>query len=262
MNYDEMRFIKEDFYTVKQLSTLAGVSPRTLRYYDQIGLLKPSLVAENGYRYYGEEALLRLQQILLYRELDMPLENIRSIIGRRDFDVLSALERHKEELRKRIVQLERLVATVDLTINHLKGKKDMNKKQLFEGFSDEQQAEYEKEAMQTYDPAVVKASSKKWQGYSAAEKQRIADEGDAVYRDILLAIPKGASSTEAQAGVERWRHHLEYFWNPSTEQLLGLADLYNDDPRFKTNFDKIDPRLAEFMREVVKIYVQGTKSQT
>ena len=250
---------KTDVYTVKQLSDLAGVSARTLHYYDQIGLLQPTRVGENGYRYYGEEALLRLQQILLYRQLDMPLENIKTIIGRRDFDILSTLERHKEDLLTRIKQLERLISTVDLTINHLKGNADMSKKQLFEGLSEEQQAEYEKEAMQTYDPATVKASNKKWKGYSAAEKQRIVDEGNAVYQDMLLAMPKGASSAEAQAGVERWRRHMEYFWTPDEEQLLGLAELYNNDPRFKANFDKVDPRLAEFMQAAVKLYVANLK---
>lgn len=246
-------------YTVKQLSELAGVSPRTLHYYDQIGLLNPTKIGENGYRYYGEEALLKLQQILVYRQLDMPLENIKTILGHRDFDILSTLERHKVDLQMRINQLERLISTVDLTINHLKGKVDMSKKQLFEGLSDEQQAEYEQEAMQRYDPAIVKASTKKWKGYSAAEKQRIADEGNAVYQDMLLAIPEGAASAEAQACVERWRRHLEYFWTPNEEQLLGLAELYSNDPRFKANFDKVDPRLAEFMQAAVKVYVANLK---
>ena len=143
-------------FTVKQLSKMAGITPRTLHYYDEIGLLTPSRVGDNGYRYYGEESLLRLQQILLYRQLDMPLEEIKQIMGRRDFDVLSALESHKSELRRRIARMERLVVTVDDTILHLKGKKDMSKKQLFAGFSDEQQAAYEKEAAQMYDPEVVK----------------------------------------------------------------------------------------------------------
>jgi DNA-binding transcriptional MerR regulator len=246
-------------FTVKQLSKMAGITPRTLHYYDEIGLLKPSEVGDNGYRYYGEESLLRLQQILLYRELGMPLENIKKITGRRDFDALSALESHRKELLKRIKQMERLINTVDVTILHLKGQKEMSKRQLFEGFSEEQQAEYEKEAMQKYDPATVKASNQRWKNYSAAEKQRIGDEGNAVYESIFLAMPKGPSSTEAQAGVERWRHHMEYFWVPNDDQLLGLADLYNDDPRFKANFDKFDPNLAEFMREAVKVYVKNRK---
>ena len=93
-------------FTVKQLSDLAGVTPRTLHHYDQIGLLKPSRTGDNGYRYYGEESLLKLQQILFYRELGLPLEDIKKIMGRRDFDILSALETHKAELVKRIARLE------------------------------------------------------------------------------------------------------------------------------------------------------------
>lgn len=246
-------------FTVKQLSKLAGITPRTLHYYDEIGLLKPSRVGENGYRYYEQESLLRLQQILLYRELDMPLENIKRIMGRKGFDVMSALESHKQELQKRITQLERLVATVDDTILYLEGKKEMSQKQLFAALSQVQETEMEKEAMQLYDPETVKASYKKWKGYTSTEKQRIFDEGNAVYQDMVLAMPKGAASPEAQACVERWRRHMDYFWTPSKEQLLGLANNYNDDPRFKANFDKFHPQLAAFMLEAVKIYVKNLK---
>jgi MerR family transcriptional regulator, thiopeptide resistance regulator len=246
-------------FTVKQLSQLAGITPRTLRYYDEIGLLKPSQVGENGYRYYGEESLLQLQQIWLYRELDLPLEQIKEIMGRRDFDVLSALESHKAELRQRITRLERLEVTVDHTLRHLKGMTDMSKKQMFDGFSEAQQAEYEKEAMQKYDPETVKASNQKWKSLTAAEKQRIQDEGNAIYEDLRQAIAKGPTSPQAQAAVERWRHHMEYFWVPRDDQLEGLADLYNDDPRFKANFDQIDPNLAPFIRQAVKFYGENRK---
>ncbi|HLO32555.1 MAG TPA: MerR family transcriptional regulator [Anaerolineales bacterium] len=246
-------------FTVKQLSQLAGVTPRTLHHYDEIGLLKPSRVGDNGYRYYGEEAVLRLQQILFYRELDIPLEDIKKIMGRRDFDVLGALQSHKDALKKQAARLNRLIDTVDNTILYLKGNKEMSNKQLFEAFSDEQQAEYEKEIAQKYDPETIKASTRKWKQYTAAEKQRIGEEGNAAYQAILAAFPKGAASPEAQAGIERWRKHIEYFWIPNDAQLLGLANLYNEDSRFKANFDKIDPRLAEFMREAVKVYVSNRK---
>ncbi len=246
-------------FTVKQLSQMAGITPRTLRYYDKIGLLKPSRVGENGYRYYGEQAWLRLQQILLYRELDMPLEAIQKILRRPDFDVLSALEQHKVQLRQRAARMERLIHTVDETISHLKGNQPMSPKQLFDVFNEKQQAEYEKEAMQMYDPEVVKASYKKWNSYSKAEKQRIGEEGNAIYAELLAAMPKGAASAEVQACIERWRRHMDYFWTPNLEQLLGLANGYNDDPRFKANFDKIDPRLAPFMREAVAVYVERQK---
>lgn len=242
-------------YTVKQLSKLAGITPRTLHYYDEIGLLKPSRLGENGYRYYGEDALLRLQQIMFYRELDLPLAQIKEIMERRDFLVLSALESHKQALQKRITHLERLIRTVDHTIHHLEGTAEMSKKQLFEAFSDEQQAEYEKEAMQQYDPETVKSASKKWQRYSPADKQRIMDEGAAIYQDMVKALPKGAASDEAQSCVARWREHIGYFWTPDKEQLWGLVNGYNDDPRFRANFDALDPGLAPFFREAVKYYL-------
>jgi DNA-binding transcriptional MerR regulator len=243
-------------YTVKQLSDLAGVSIRTLHYYDEFGLLKPETVGANGYRYYGDESVLRLQQVLFYRELGLELGQIRDILTRTDFDVQTALESHRKSLQGRVERLNRLIATVDDTILHLKGKKEMSKKQLFAAFSDEEQEKYAAEAEQMYDPKIVRASQKKWKSYTSEDKQRIADEGNAAYEAIVAAIPLGASSQQAQAGVDRWRKHLDYFWTPNLEQLVGLTELYNSDPRFKANFDKIDPRLAEFMREAVKIYVK------
>ncbi len=246
-------------FTVKQLSRLAGITPRTLHYYDEIGLLRPTQIGDNGYRFYGEEALLRLQQILLYRQLDMPLDEIQNIMGRHEFDVLESLASHKKALKKRIEQMERLVTTVDDTILYIKGKKEMSQKQLFEAFSDEQQAEYEKVAMLKYDPVTVKAAGKKWKEYTAVEKQRIGEEGNAVYRDLVAAMPKGAASLEAQACIERWRRHIEYFWTPNEEQMVALAQGYNTDPSFKATFDQIDPKLAEFILEAVTIYVKSRK---
>lgn len=117
--------------TVKQLSKLAGVTPRTLHHYDEIGLLKPTRVGDNGYRYYGDESVLRLQQILFYRELGIPLEDIKKIMARRDFDVMGALHSHKEALQQQVVRLNRLINTVDNTINHLKGNHPMSDKAYF-----------------------------------------------------------------------------------------------------------------------------------
>ena len=243
-------------YTVRQLSRLAGVSVRTLHHYHAIGLLVPESVSANGYRYYGDGSILRLQQILFYRELGLPLAEIRNILNRSGFEPLEALENHRAALEKRIAHLRHLIGTVDDTILYMKGKKEMSKKQLFDVFNEEQQAEYEKEAMQMYDPATVKASMKKWKSYSTAEKQRIGEEGNAVYEAILEAMPKGPASGEAQAGIERWRKHMDYFWTPSPDQLVALAEGYNTDPRFRKNFDKLDPKLAGFMLEAVKIYVK------
>lgn len=245
--------------TVKQLSKLAGVTPRTLHHYDEIGLLKPSRVGDNGYRYYGEESVLRLQQILFYRELDIPLEDIKKIMGRRDFDVMGALRSHKEALQKQVARLNRLIHTVDNTINHLKGTTIMSEKGYFEGFSEDEQEKYAAEAEELYGAESVRASMKKWKAYSADEKKRIMEEGSKNYTDMIAIMPKGPGSPEAQAIVERWRTHMDYFWTPNLEQLLALANGYNDDPRFKATFDQMHPQLAEFMREAVKVYVANQK---
>ncbi len=246
-------------FTVKQLSKLAGVTPRTLHHYDEIGLLKPSRVGDNGYRYYGKESLLRLQQILFYRELDIPLEDIKKIMGRRDFDVLGALQSHKDALKKQVTRLNRLISTVDNTINHLKGNTTMSDKAYFEGFSEEEQEKYAAEAEQLYDAESVRESNRKWKTYSAAKKESIMAEGKVIYTELIASMPKGAGSKDVQALVERWRKHIEYFWTPQLDQLLALANGYNDDPRFKSNFDKMHPQLAEFMREAVSIYVANQK---
>jgi DNA-binding transcriptional MerR regulator len=215
-------------------------------------------VGENGYRYYGEDALLRLQQILFYRELGIPLEDIKKIMGRRDFDVMGALRSHKEALQKQAARLNRLIHTVDNTINYLKGNTIMSEKSLFEGFSEAEQEKYAAEAEELYGESV-RESNRKWKAYPAEKKEAIMAEGRAIYLDMIAAMSQGAASPEAQAIVERWRGHMEYFWTPNLDQLLALANGYNDDPRFKANFDKMHPQLAEFMREAVKAYVANQK---
>jgi hypothetical protein len=162
-------------------------------------------------------------------------------------------------LLKQVTRLNRLIHTVDNTINHLKGNIIMSEKSFFEGFSEEQQEQYAAEAEKMYDPETVRESNRKWKAYSAAKKEAILAEGNAIYTDMIIAMPKGSASPEAQAIVERWRRHMDYFWTPSLDQLQALANGYNDDPRFKANFDKMHPQLAEFMREAVKVYVENHK---
>jgi MerR family transcriptional regulator, thiopeptide resistance regulator len=248
-----------DVYTVKEFAKLAGVSVRTLHYYDELGLLKPELVGANGYRHYGDASVLKLQQILFYRELDLSLEEIRAILASPDFDVLNSLHSHREALQGRVRRLERLIRTVDTTIQQLKGRQTMNEKGLFEGFSEEEQEKYAKEAGQMFDPETVKASNRQWKAYPPAEKERILTEGRSIMNDLAQAMPQGASAPRVQAVVARWHKHMQYSWSPDDEQLLGLADLYNDDPRFKSNYETLAPGLAGFMREAVKVYVRNRK---
>jgi DNA-binding transcriptional MerR regulator len=242
-------------YTVKQLSRLAGVSVRTLHYYDEISILKPTSIGSNGYRYYGEKALANLQQILFYRELDLSLDEIRRIMQSPGFDLIAELENHKKTLKKRIIRLEGLMDTVDNTLLHLKGKKEMTDKQLFSAFSEDEQEKYAQEAEKIYDPEIVRTSNRLWKSYSSEKKTQLMEEGNQIYIDLLDAMPSGAESQEVHTCVERWRSHMDFFWTPSLKQLIGLAENYNDHPGFKKKFDKIDPRLSGFMLEAVKVYV-------
>lgn len=246
-------------YTVNQLARLAGVSKRTIHYYDQIGLLKPTRLGENNYRYYGQEALLTLQQILFYRELELNLNEIQGIMNAPDFDVLTALRSHRSALLGRVERLKRLIHTVENTIEKITRKDGMDAKGLFEGFSEEEQEKYAQEAEQMYDPEIVRASNQRWKAYPEEQKKRILAESKAIYLEMITCFEKGAASPEAQDLVARWHKNMEYFWVPNDDQLLGLANGYNTDARFKANFDKMHPRLAAFMLDAVTLYVQARK---
>jgi DNA-binding transcriptional MerR regulator len=246
-------------YTVKQLARLAGISNRTLHYYDQIGLLAPSRLGGNGYRYYDETALLRLQQILFFRELDINLQSIREILDQPGFDLVDALQSHRQALQARRQRLERLMATIDQTIKNMKEKKPMQPRNLFAGFSEEEQEQYAKEAEKLYDQETVKASNRRWKAYSQSEKDRILAEGSRIYTELIDAIPLGAADATVQALIARWHANMQYFWSPADAQLLALADGYNTDPRFKSNFDQMHPELAEFMSKAVAVYVESRK---
>lgn len=243
-------------YTVKQLAQLAGVSVRTLHHYDEIGLLTPPVIGANGYRYYDERSVLRLQSILFYRELEFPLAAIKAVLDRPDFEPLVALQEQRAALEAKLGRLHQLIATIDRTIGHLKGETTMSTKQLFAGLTPEQEKDYADEAARRWGESSVRASQQRYQGYSAEKKKQIGAEGEAIYREFVAAIPRGPDSTEAQALVPRWRKHLEYFWVPNDEQCVALSAGYRDDPAFRKTFDAIHPGLADFMAEAVRIYVE------
>src|SRR3990167_5190709 len=130
-------------FTVKKLAKLSGVSIRTLRFYDEIGLLKPAYYGDNNYRYYEEAQLLMLQQILFFRELGFQLSDIQRIISSPDFDKVTTLESHRKILEKNLDQTKILIETVDKTIAHLRGKEMMKPEDVFHGFNAEKQKLYE-----------------------------------------------------------------------------------------------------------------------
>ncbi len=243
--------------TIGELAEQAGVTIRTLHHYDRIGLLKPERHSGAGYRLYGDEDALRLQQVLLYREMDLSLEAIKALLDTPDFDPIKALGEHGQELTARIVRLQRLKRTVENTIAYLQGETTMEKAGIFSGFTPEEEQRYTAEAERTYDPETVRESARKWKSYGSEGQKKILEEGKKIYLDIVAAMPLGPESAEVQRLVGLWRTHMSYFWTPAADQLVPLADHYSADPRFKANFDAIHPGLAEFMAEAVRTYVKN-----
>jgi MerR family transcriptional regulator, thiopeptide resistance regulator len=248
-------------YTVKQMARLAGVTVRTLHYYDQIGLLPPTAYGDNGYRYYGEEATLRLQQILFFRELDFSLEEIRAVLDEPGFDMVQALQAHRTALEAKAERLANLIITIDKTISHIKGEYRMKAQEAFEGFSDEKQKEYEQEAMKRYGEETVKASMRRWNGYTEEQKAQIMSDGGAIYAALVEQMAQGPTSPEAQAILVRWHQHLRYFYEPSLEILRGLGNAYNEDPEFNAFFTAIHTDLPPFLQVAITYYVDMLETE-
>jgi len=246
-------------FTVKQLADLACVSVRTLHYYDQIGLLRPTTVGENGYRYYDTAAALRLQQILFYRELDLPLDEIKRIINRPDFDLLQALKSHRRSLLARQERLNRLIDTVDQTIAHLRGEIDMTPQDFYAGFDEEQQKEYAREAEERWGEKAAQ-SQKRWEALTRDQKNEILAGMNEIQTAINASFDQGPESEAAQTAVDRWYRFInQHFYDCSLEGFEGLGHMYVEDPRFRANYEKMRPGLAEFMEKAVVHYVRSKR---
>ncbi|MEN8240423.1 MAG: MerR family transcriptional regulator [Chloroflexota bacterium] len=246
------------YYTVKQLADLAGVSIRTLHYYDEIGLLPPALVEDNGYRRYDQNSVLTLQQILFYRELGMNLKEIAEVITQPEFEIVQALQSHKLKLGRKARRLEQLIDTVENTIRHLEGELEMSKEELFCGFSEEQQKEYAKEAEKLYDPRLAHQSQERWESYTQEQKDAVRAEGEAIHLAILDRMDEGAESPLVQEQVAALhRHFVSSYYDCTFEIFRGLGQMWVDDPRFNQVYEKIKPGFALFLREAVMVYTEG-----
>ncbi len=241
-------------YTIKQLAELANVSRRTLRYYDQIDLLKPTAVGNNNYRYYDQDKVLRLQQIRFYQEMDFSLEQIREILDKSDFNALQSLQTQKEALQQQAKRLDRLIDTIDKTILHLEGKTKMDNKELFAGFDEAKQKEYAEEASKRWDPKLVKESNQRWNRLSKEQKEAILQEGNQIYADMVEQLGTTPDSEAVQAIVARWHQHIRHFYEPSFATLRGLGQGYAADPAFRATFEAMHPNLPDFLQEAITVY--------
>ena len=262
MVYNGCREVNVSAYTVGQLARMARVSVRTLHHYDQIGLLEPSARTAAGYRLYGEHELFRLQQILFFKELDLPLSEVHRILDDPGFDQVEALHDHRRSLEKRIKRLTRLLNTIDKTIHRLEEEPmTMTDEELYEGFTEEQIARYKREAREMYDPALVEESERRVHKMSKAQWQAVKDEGDEVTRGLADLMDRDPGDREVQALIARHYAWIEQFYPASAELYRGLGQLYVTHPEFRATYDRYRPNLADFMAAAMNHYADETLSK-
>jgi DNA-binding transcriptional MerR regulator len=246
-------------YTIKQLATIARISVRTLHYYDELGLLKPRYRRENKYRYYGVEEAARLQQIMFFRELGFSLDDIGQIMSRTDFDLVQALESHKELLLKKAQRINELIITVAKSIKTLKGESKMEIKEFYEGFNDEEIKRYRDEVRERWGEKTLIDSETRVIGMGKQKFAALQAEGGAIFQAIADSMKKGFESPEVQKLIAKWREWLENFSHYSDEAVLGLGQAYSQDERFARFFEKYDKDLALFLTRAIEYYSRKKK---
>jgi len=247
-------------YTVQKLGRLAGISTRTLRYYDEIGILKPARINSSGYRIYGQKEVDKLQQILFYRELGVGLEKIKEIINAPDFDEIKALKEHREQLLAKRAQLDLLIANVNNTIDLKEGRIKMTDREKFEGFKqkriDENEKKYGAEIREKYGDDAVNKSNQKLKNMTQEQYAQWEKLSADVWKTLAEAYKTGDPAGElAQKAADLHRRWLCFAWDSYTKEAhAGLAQMYVDDERFTAYYDKEQPGTAAFLRDAIFIY--------
>ena len=249
-------------YTVKRLAKLAGVSVRTLHLYDQNGLLKPESRTSAGYRLYGEEELLRLQQILFYKELDIPLEQIKSILDNPSFDLIKALESHKAALARRRSRITTLLATINKTISNLKEGTMLSHEELYQGLPKEQAETYRKEAIEKYGRDQVEQSEKSLRSLSKADLKALKGESEEITQKLFSFMGRLPESEVVQEQIARHYNIIRKFWgtqfleDKQADAYEGLGNLYVQDERFTTIGGKPHPEFAAFLSVAMRFFAR------
>lgn len=250
-------------YTVSQLARLSGVSARTLRYYDEIALLKPKRTSSSGYRIYGQVEVDLLQQILFYRELEMKLEEIKEIIVAEDFEIEVALANHLVALSEERSRLNRLIETVEKSLVEKRGGERMADKEKFEAFKKEaiakNEEKYGEEIREKYGDKTINDSNKKIEGMTQEEYDAYVLLTEKLNTKLGEATKQGDPASElAQEVAALHKDWLVGVWPAGlydAEKHYYLSLMYVEDPRFKAYYEQIAPGAAEFLHEALKIYL-------
>ena len=238
---------------IQEAARLTGVTERTLRYYDRIGLLYPSGMTESGYRLYDEDALRRLQQILFFRELGFPLAQIREIMDSPGYDMNEALRRHRLLL---VAERDRLNGLIDLAERTLKGENDMSFDAFDRSGIDRQRDAYAEEARRRWGGTDAYAESeKKTAGYGKEQWAAIQQEADEIFAAFATLRGHAPDEPDVQALVARWQVHItRNYYACTKETLAGLGQMYTADERFIQNIDRAGAGTAQLMSAAIAAY--------
>ena len=239
-------------YTVQKLTRLAGVSTRTLRYYDEIGILKPARISSSGYRIYGQKEVDLLQQIMFYRELGVSLPDIREILTSPDFDKVKALKEHKNRLLEQRNRLDMLIRNVEKTIAYTEGRIKMTDKEKFEGFKqkiiEENEKKYGEEARQKYGDDDVDKSNAILKNMTQGQYEELQRTEEKCRKTLLEAFKTGdPAGPLAQEAADLHRKWITFFWGDyNKEAHAGVAQLYVDDEALLSTMTRISRDLPGF----------------
>lgn len=241
-------------WSIQDIARAAATTSRTLRHYDRLGLLKPSRVGRNGYRYYDQACLLRLQRILLLRELGLRLDAIARVLdGQRDLTV--ALHEHLRLLEQERQRLERQIESVRRTLRKLERGEQLVPEEVLDGFD---HTRYEQEVTERWGRDAWERGDRWWRSLSDAEKKAFQQRQLGIARDFAAARRAGRdpASDEVQAIAERHCEWLSITTTPTKEYLIGLGEMYVADPRFRANYDRHGEGTAEFVRDALRVYAE------
>jgi DNA-binding transcriptional MerR regulator len=249
-------------WSIVEVGRLAGVSSRTLRHYDDVGLLPPAYVGSNGYRYYGRAELHRLQEVLVLRELGLPLDAIARVLEG-TVDRAGVLREHRTALLVERDRLTRLADAVGKAIDEREGGAVNDPAELFDGFDPEKQKQYEADLVDRYGPQAQERIDESWRRVGRMSTEQAAQiQADLAERDqqyaALLDAGVAVDDPRVQAVTAQHYTWVDQFWTPDAEAFAGLGDLYVDHPDFKARYDAIRPGLAEYVRDAMAVYAVQT----
>jgi len=245
-------------YTVKQLASMSGISVRTLHWYDTIDLLKPAYYGNNGSRHYEEEQVLRLQQILFFRELGFSLDEIQTLLKCNNAQRIRALQAHMSRLEQDLNQNQQMIETIQKTLSQLRGKEKMSKKDVYNGFDAAKRRKEEKATFHSEGSIAEQIIGEHTpeRVLDDQEKARIEREGNMIYQAVAECLDQQLTPRCAQ--VQKWVdlhfHMLCSIHSANKEVYLAYAELYAERAPFREQLEKHHANLPLFMAEAMRVY--------